>query len=327
MFFDKYAVGVNVYNLEGRLLTTKITRGRQNNEMQSTTWIAGYDSTRHAIVLMDKNSRFHIYDSNWKKVYSSSSPWYLYDSSFDQLRWKMLYNHPDAETIQMYEYNFDCRRLLISNNKIFLPIRTEHINFNGYSKAGARKEYWHKSHTILSIDSTGNMMLIGSYPDVYLGRKNIPVFANYDLANYAGTIVVSYSADHTIYEIDSLGMQRASFGVKDPYISCRYPSTSSFDEYEDSYDKHHEKFGYYSRIATSRDILLRTLKRDNGQWVVQVYKDRKHIGNITTENEIEILGETDGFWYAVIEPNYRKELMQIIRFSIYTDQGQDLFLQ
>ena len=319
-FVDNNAVGVSIYDLDGTLNTIKIAQGRGPKEMISPSCGSTFDSSAN-LVLLDRESSVHIYDSRIenKLFYSQQSFFVLLDEDFGNSDWEDLYNTPNPEVAQMYEYNLMVNRLGFSYDRLFLPISTEHISYNLFDVSANARDCWATSYILMSFvpnNISGTKRLIGHYPKIYT-TKNIPIFGLYDFAVSDNKIYVSFNADPKIYVLDVLGTPLYSFGEAEEDIKLDYPQTKSFDEYDEEWSVQRKKYGYYDKIYKRGDILLRTCKTDSGVYKLQVYKGEQMIGDIVLERELKKIGQgNDNYYYAYVRNDFDNDRFVLVKFLL-----------
>lgn len=317
-FVDKYSVGVKFFDLDGHWMGKEVREGRGPDEMSQPAWVSAYDSEHREIVFHDNNSVLLRYDSSFRQTFNTHSAWPLFlDSTFTNSSWEKLYSEPDAEVLQMYEYNPMVKRMFCRNDTLLIPVVTEHVKFNGYEAGRSAKDFWRTSYVLLQVmlGPNAKYRLIGHYPSVYQ-RKNIPVFSFYDFAVRDSLIYVSFAADPLIYVYDMDGNPVYSMGFAVPDIKCDYPETFSVDEYERYYRAQKMDYGYYDRLVACGDYLFRSCRTDKGLWKLQVYQENDLVGVIDLDSEIDIFGFHDGWYYACIGLDLENERFKMIRFRL-----------
>lgn len=318
-FFDKNVVGIKEYSTSGKYLGEHIRHGRGPGEMLAPAWSSaiGKDNT---IVIQDSNCQIWTVDSTFEKVSGNDQPWFvavMADSS--RLMLSALARNPDPKNPAMYDYNFNCGRMLSADGKLILPIVTEHEQYNGYNVVSNSRKFWKNSYTFISFDPEdirGTWHLFGHYPAAY-GKRNIPVFSNYDFTLDDDTLMVSFSADPAIYaySIDS-GELLYKFGHAEENIAGKYPSTKSYSQYESEKERQLARYGYYHSVFRNGDRTYRTCRSDDGHWHLQVYDGCDWLGSIALDGKIEIVGEHGGILYALAKENLERESFDFLLFRI-----------
>ena len=322
-FFDECMVGVKVYSLSGDFIDEYIHEGRGPGEMISPSWISDYDSESETFVIQDINARLYRFTANFSCIWESRAAWFLTKSSriSDNHAMRKLYDYPDSEAHEIYEYNLDCHRIVATQNSVIMPIVSDHIKFNKYYITSHSRKYFRTAHTFMrygtdSLDKAP--VLFGNYPPIYK-KGTLSMFSDYDFFQDKDTLFVSFAASPKIYKMLLDGTILSSFGYSEKDITSRYPGIRTFQAYEEKYQVQREKFGYYSRLSCYNGYVFRTCKLDgNSLWKLQVYE--RENGNLVYDliipNNIEILGYADGFYYAVAGEDLEKERFIIIRFKL-----------
>jgi hypothetical protein len=219
----------------------------------------------------------------------------------------------------MYEPYLLIGRIKVSDDTLILPVITEHIDYNGYEIGSHAKKYWRETHNMISVDlrdrTTGE--LFGSYPPVYR-QKNIPVFSEFDFDVVDGKLYTTFAADSLIYVRDVRdGRLLYGFGCAAQGVSHSYPATGTFEEYEEVYDKQREAYGYYTQLAYAGGYLFRGYKKEGVEgFGLQMYRGEELIGDINTDEEIRIIGEEGGVFYATLPTDLDGERFRIVRFTL-----------
>lgn len=322
-FFDECVVGVKVYSLSGDLVGEYIQEGRGPNEMFSPSWISAYDQESETFVIQDNNARLHRFDTTFTCLWETGAAWFLTKSNrvADNSAMRKLYDYPDPEAHEIYEYNLDCHRMLAKQNRIIMPIVSDHFKFNKYNINSHSRKYYREAHTFMQyvMDSLAIApSLFGTYPPVYK-KGTLSMFSEYDYFQDADSLFVSFAASPYIYKMLLDGTIVASFGSREEGISGRYPAIRTFRKYEEQYRHQRDECGYYSRLTYYNGYVFRTCKLDgkNG-WKLQVYErgSGDQVYDILMPNDVEVLGYTDDFYYAFVREDLEKEKFIIIRFKI-----------
>lgn len=323
MFVDKFAVGVKEYSLDGTFLNEHIRQGRGPDEMICPPHVSAIDECSGDLTMQDQNGVIVRFDRNYEKAEDNDyTAWFNeLDTTFLSLDWKLLYDHPDPEIPQMYEYNFECRRMRAKGGMTFLPVITEHAHYNGYSRADKARKFWREAYTFISFDPddiAGTKHLFGHYPPVYRSR-NLPVFATYDFYLQDSTVVVGFAADLNLYVMDFDGNILKSFGFEEDGVGNEWPQTKNFEQYESSRLRLLKEYGRYGRISHCGRYIFRNCKLpgDRG-WRLQIYEDDGYdlIGIIDTDDELDVLGSYDGTIYASCGVDLDAEQFKIVKFRI-----------
>lgn len=323
-FIDRYVVGVKAYSLEGEYLGEHIKQGRGPDEVLCASWVSAIDEPGGNFVFHDTNCAVQVFTPDtFRKLVDSEAAWFMkLGEGFGEGSWQDLLHNPDPEIPQMYEYRFDCGRMLSADGQVILPVTTEHVSYNGYNVSSGAKDYWRHSYIFITFDPddiAGTKHLFGHYPPVY-HRKNIPAFSEYDFCFLdSGRLLVGFAADPLIYIMDTDGNIVGSLGFRDAYIKGDYPQTRTFDAYERNCRKIRTGNGYYGRMSHCGGLVFRTCRRDDGTWMLQVYDDRTFdmVGDISLgDRDIEIVGEYGGHYWAYCDVDLAAEEFVMLRFSL-----------
>lgn len=319
-FVDEYAVGVKEYDLDGEFVGEHIRQGKGPDEVIAASFSSSFDKTTGDLIMQDSNCFIHRFSKDYRKLFSLNQAWFTaLSQDFGNKGWSDLYNNPDPETPQMYEYNYVCDRIQAIDSEVIMPVITEHVRYNGYDKRFS-KGFWADSYIFIRFrpeEIGADRALFGHYPPVYR-RKNIPVFAGYDFYAKETGLAVTFNADPRIFLIDYDGGVTGCFGFPEDGISGKYPETTSFEDYESKYKKMRKEYGYYDRLVRAGGHIFRTCRLDNSAGtVLQVYdSDYDLIGRVPVADGFEVIGEYDGVYYAYSGLDLDSEQFILLRFRL-----------
>ncbi|MBR3302591.1 MAG: hypothetical protein IKI67_00165 [Bacteroidales bacterium] len=320
-FADLHSVGVSRYDLDGNYETTLIEQGRGPNEMIAPIWAATFDREGN-FTAIDLNAALHIYDSSLtQKIYYEPNAWFAnLDENFGGKEWEKLSKNPDPEIPQMYEYNWWVDNIEYSDDLLYIPIITEHKDYNYYNATTRAKECWSNAYTFISLNPknmSNTKKLLGHYPSVYQ-RSNIPIFGYYSFAFNSNRLLVSFNADPNIYVLDYNGRPLYCFGFEDSGISRDYPPTKNFTEFRENASEYRKKYGFYNQIFAHREYLLRTCCLDGeGKYKLQIYKNEEMIGDVFLDFPMRIIGcAKGGGYYAFVRKDIENEQFVLVRFKL-----------
>ncbi|MGM9738756.1 MAG: DUF1573 domain-containing protein [Candidatus Cryptobacteroides sp.] len=322
LFIDRYSVGVKEFTFDGQFTGEHIRQGRGPDELISPAFSTALDETDGSLVFQDSNCWVARFDRDYRRVLYCSQPWFaMLDSGFSERDWSELYLRPDPETPEMYEYNYICERNKAAGHRLYIPVTTEHTQFNGFEKASNSRRYWCESYIFISFnpdDIAGTRHLFGHYPPAYR-KRNIPVFGDYDFCLKEDGLIVSFAADPNLYIIDYEGNPISSFGSAESGIKGDYPSTKSFREYEDAYKKQRSEYGHYGRIARCGGYVFRTCRLDGSAGsILQIYEESSFdlVGRIPVKEGFEVIGECGGTFLARQRVDLDKEEFVLVKFRL-----------
>lgn len=319
VFLDKYAVGIKHFSLDGKFLKENVKKGRGPGEVTAPAWISFWDSSQGQLIVHDKNCAIQLFARDDSLIFDLQGPWFSrMDEKYDPELWKERALTPDLSHPQIYDYNYECRRIVFSSGYLYIPVIAEHPKLNGYDKHAGSRKYWKEAGLFISFvpDSIlETSKLIGRYPPIYV-KQNIPVFSTYDFFIKDNLIHVSFAADPNIYVLDLEGYPVHCYGEREKGISSNYPETKTFEEYERVYKSQREKHGYYGRLIDVGDYSFRTCYLDSGEWLLQVYKDYDLVRVLECGSEINVLGEQDGWYYADAGGDFKNERFVIVKFKL-----------
>ncbi len=239
--------------------------------------------------------------------------------SFGGKGWSDLYNNPDPEVPEMYEYNFECGRMQSLDSEVIMPVITEHVSYNGYDRR-YNKGFWKDSYIFIRFrpeEIASSKVLFGHYPPVY-SKRNIPAFSKYDFCADENGVIVTFAADPRIFMMDYDGNVTGSFGFPEDGISGDYPATSSFEEYESKRKRMMEEKGFYDRLVRCGDFIFRTCRLDKSAGtVLQIYDNNYDlVGRVQVSDGFEVIGEYDGTYYAYSSLDLDSEQFILLSFRM-----------
>ncbi len=322
-FVDEYAVGVKEYDHKGHFIGEHIRQGKGPDEVLAASFISTFDKSTGDFIMQDSNCFMHRFSKDYKKQFSLNRAWFTALSpnygDLGNKAWYDLYNHPDPEVPEMYEYNFECNRMQAIDSVVIIPTITEHINYNGYGNRNS-KRFWTDSYIFIrfrpeAVESS--KVIFGHYPPVY-HKRNIPVFSNYDFYAEKDGLAVTFAADPRIFLMDYDGNVTGSFGFSEKGISGQFPETTSFEEYDSKYKKMRKEHGYYDRLVKCGDFIFRTCRLDKAAGtILQIYYgDYNLVGRVPVSDGFEMIGEYDSTYYAYDSLDLDSEQFIFLSFSI-----------
>lgn len=319
-FVDRHVVGVNVYDKNGMFMDSFIDMGRGPNEMISQSAYSTFDLSNGNFVMYDSNYSFNVFKQDHTKEFVSETWVYMAPKLYDGKEYQKLVEFPTPSSLAVYDYNFMCDRVCVSDNVAFLPVIIEHPKYNGYDKGCNAKDCWKNSSTFLAFDIhdiLGSFKLFGSFPPVY-SKHNIPIFATYDFQLVDGKFYVSYAADPKIYVMDCDGTLLHSFGSPGNKVSCKFPDTNTFEEYEECFEIQRQQYGHYDRLFSCADFLFREYYDDDCGWNLQVYENEILVGDFPLDCHLDIFGCCDGSFFAFKKIDYEGEAFVLTKFRLKT---------
>jgi len=315
-FSDKNMVSIKRYDMDGQLLERIIRSGRGPGEWHSPLISFCFDSI----------GRMYCVDGMWNilsfspDMHLSEETFRMFESGYASQNWSDLFNHPDPENVNMYEYNVDKRGLVMMGEKLVFPIVTDHMNFNGYNTHNHSKQFWRDSYNMMYImmnDESRTSVMFSHFPKYYQ-TGNYPLFADYSFdVRQNNQLLISYMADPKIYVFDSDCQLSYSFGAPSRSVSTRgYRQSQSYDEYGNLFSTRLTGISAYGKIKCIDDYTFRTYKgMDDIGYGLQIYHGDVLVGDIKTYIEWSVIGKIGDTYYASISSDYKNEEHLLIRFK------------
>lgn len=313
-FVDYSVVGVREYDENGQFLSHHINQGRGPGESPSPFNSACFDENGN-FYFTDSNWRFCKFDASFSKKLAEYR--FLSEGGYDMKDWNKLLLHPDPEVNEMYEFNLDSRSMALAGDKLLVPVYTEHVTFNAYTRFN-HKRFWRESYNFMLIDIEKGRITekFGHFPAIYQ-RKRIPSFCSYSTDVSGDKIYTSYAADSLIYVRDISGKPLYSFGTNVPGINDDYPTNKSYNDFAETKDKYRDESGYYTSIKSEGDYLFRSYKLPGeNSYGIQIYNGNSYIGYINSTEPIRVIGQIDGTYYVSAGIDIERDVFMIFRFRI-----------
>ena len=314
-FADKILSNLQIYDKNGKYITSKLSQGRGPNELLGLNQVTCNPGNQE-LAIMDEQWFVYLLDSNLN-----------IDSKF-MLRFqpvagiKKSVDHPDPNDPGIYEVEYGKNKLrMYDKNYLFFPIVTEHVNFNAYG--GINTPYYYaESFNLakLSLESGEIEKMLCNFPPVYRKYKYATNF-KYLLFDINGDdLIFSFEIDSLVYRMNLIDSTIFSFGNAGKDMDTRYPEYKNLEDSDNHTQECRENYGYYrdlSWIPETR-ILFRTYRKGKHPQKdgLQVYKDNNLIADIDVPRSFEIIGYSAPWYYATEIPDYDNEKFIIYRFKI-----------
>lgn len=316
-YTDFTLVGVREFDKDGNYIGKHIKSGRGPDEMSAKAVASCFDYKNDNLAIIDEAWQFSIFNPEFKKIAGPFAM--LSDINYTGANWQHLLSRPDPEDMHMYEFNLDSRAIVCVDNIITIPIVTEHITFNAYSKIANSKRFWKESYIFMSVDPVEKKTrrIFGHYPAVYQ-KKQIPAFYKYSFDTDGKYLYTTFAADPLIYVRDLDGEPKFTFGTGVEGIDDNYVETKSFEEYNEKLDGILREYGYYQGIKCINGLIFRSYKlpRDNG-YGIQIYQNYNMVGDLHFDEPVSVFGRIEDAYYAIGPTDIDNDLFTIYR--IYLD--------
>lgn len=319
IFLDEYAVGIKHFSLDGSFTKESVRKGRGPGEVLAESWSSSWDKGKQLLYVNDANLYIQVFDREDSLLSYSHDSWIiLMDDYYDPRQWKARESNPDLAVPQIYDYNFECERIVASRGRLFVPVLSEHPKLNGYEKSRGAKRYWREARVLLSFDPdsvASTKLLFGRYPKAYQ-TKNIPIFATYDFFIEEDHIHLAFAADPSIYVLDLEGNPVYSYGEAEEGIELMFPQTTSFEDYDSAFKSQRMEHGHYCRICNYGGYTFRTCYLDSGEWRLQVYRGVDLVEVFDCGSDIKIIGYSGNWFYAYAGVDFKNERFMLIKFQL-----------
>jgi hypothetical protein len=308
----------NVYELDSNGFVVKEFLGKGDGPQEIRQDYVWHTFTNEGeSIFLGRQSDIHVFDNEFNRKED-----FMYVKNQTQAQ----YRNPRSYDEGMYSLDIIYGNAFLSSSTltilqdsiVVVPVRIlERVNpdFNMTTK-----EYYSSSNTlgVININSGKFERTFGNWPLEYKDRI-LPSYDNKFTTNKNDTILVSYNASHRIQAYSSYPELTLlyEFGVKQDKLMSNYIDFKSQNDRKD-------ESGFYSHIYYNAEdnIIFRSYINDKSSLVggVQMYKDKKLIGDQQTLGRFNVLGKLEGYYYAEGTFNEEKEQLQIFKFKISTHE-------
>lgn len=314
-FADEYSVGVSTFDLNGNAVGKHIEKGRGPQEALSN-FVAFTFSPERDLVGIDATWNFYRFDTQYQR---KEQPYLMHSEvKYDEDDWNELLRKPDPEVNYMYEFNTQTKKIRATDEKVMVPILTEHIHFNGYNLNDHARDFWRESYIFqfFDIKHGKDLQKFGHYPPIYY-QKNMPMFADYNFDLFGDKIYTTFMADSLIYVRDPEGKLIYSFGCSADIDTKNLPETKTFNEHEQLRSERLAHYGYYTDLLVASDYVLRGYKKEGkNSYGIQIYKDNQLVGDIPMGTSFQFIGKNRDQYYLLLPTDLDNELFEIHKFSL-----------
>ena len=306
----------------GKLARTKLGQGKLDSEVNIGRITRFAKLSNGNRILFGHSNDIHIFDENWKKIFVGKINW---NGSVDYGQARNI-SHPKPTEKTIYSFSFD-NTLAISNNNnsIFIPIYSEHRDFNGF----IGYEYYREGRILAELDfsklSDVNVSnIFGRRTPELLKYKYLPHHSgfSFDIDKNNNDFYVANEIDSTIYVYDKNFKVKYAFGFSGSNMDTKYNELKNFDvgKYRELFFQDRPKKGYYYdiKVFDKGKIVFRSYKKSflskfDG---LQVYKNKALIYDIDVPKNFAVKYTKDGYYFSNVFIDEENEKLKILKFKL-----------
>ena len=308
-FADQVANSVLFYDLHGKYLKSKLSKGRGPNE------ILGLDQITDRAI----NQGYIIMGQQWDI--------YQLDSTLTPTKtFRILFgtpgkiNEPDPNNTGIYEVEYAKNKLQVHGETLFFPIVTEHVHFNAYEGVNAN-HYYTESFTLAAFSLAHGQIekKLCNYSPIYQQYKYASNFKYLLFEVTQNDLLFTFEIDSLIYRMNLRDSSISSFGNAGIGMHTDYPTYQTFEDSEANHSICRKNYGYYRDLKwiPETNTLLRTYQRGgtstNG---LQVYRNNCLVADWEIPQNFKLIGYYPPYYYAFGTPDYDNERFIIYKFQI-----------
>ena len=315
LFFSDHSLcSIREYDPDGSFIGKHIGKGRGPGESPSPfNVVCFYPDGR--VCVQDQSWHYTVFDSSMTKTLYSYT--FLSDKGYRQSDWMQLLKKPDPEIDNMYEFNLDSPDMEAFGDQILVPVYTEHVTMNAYSRINSSK-FWKQSYNFMLIDPEAGRITakFGHFPLAY-HRQRIPAFYTYSFDVDDDLVYVGYAADTLIYAMDAKGTIVGAFGSAFEGFDGRFPENKSFDDYSLKLKDFRADCAYFEHLYADSPWIFRSYKMpgDSG-YGLQLYKDYDLAADIPFNESVRVIGCIGDCYYLEAPPDIDDDRFVIYRMKI-----------
>jgi len=316
-FVDYRFCWVYLFDLNGKLIEKKLGRGRGPNElnMQAIDGFCFLDNGNR--VFLGSSNDIHIHDKNWKRVKDASINW---KGRFKMGSGKVIKN-PSPDEPGIYSLDYENLKLQSIDNTLYMPIYSEHPNFNGFTGF----DYYKKGNILaeLNLKTLEVERLFGRRTPELLKYKYLMHHStfNFDI-DKKNNFYIAHEIDPLIYVYNKEFKVQYAFGVagKDMDTDYQELGTKDLKKFRQLYFKDRPQRGYYTGIKAFMDqgLVFRSYKKNGSAKNdgLQIYKDKILIKDIEVPKNFKVKKYIPPYFYSTGLIDEEKEEVKIIRFKL-----------
>lgn len=319
LFIDYRFCKVFIFDNNGKFLVKKIGQGFLTNEI-NTSKINRFCFENDKYLIIGDYNDFHFFNSKWEKIQSNRINWNSY-IKYGESRNVINPKH-DEPTI--YSFDFTNHFIKSLKNKIYIPIYSEHKNFNGLTK----NEYYHNSRIIAEIDISDSTnvnvkRILGRRTPKLLKYQFLPQYSGFSFdIDSKGNFYINYEIDPYIYVYDNDFNLKYKLGHSGIDMDTTYLTINNYNlkKFRQLLNEDKPNRGYYTNIKVFEDqnLIFRSYKKSKNSEFdgLQVYKNKILISDQNIPKNLEISFYYNGYYYSNIQIDEENEKMFVYKIKI-----------
>lgn len=316
VFIDYILCQVFTFDLNGIFHSRYLGHGKGPGEI-TAGYIESYcklNNGNHLFISQPWD--IHIFDQNWQRLHA-----FRIDYQVD-INDIYATQNPSPEEPRLYAFEYE--KFIIrsnSNNEVFLPLYSEHPNFNALSS----HDYYKKGRILaqLGIEHEKITRLFGRRSPEYLNFKFAAhhSFFSYDIdAN--DNFHICHEIDSLIYVYCPEGILLYTYGFAGSDMNTDYQELSNFDmnELRRLYFEDRPNRGYYNEIKfiNETDIMFRSYRKGGSTPYdgLQIYHKNVLIGDLEVPEGFTVTGYIPPYYYSNAFIDDINKDMSVFRFKL-----------
>jgi hypothetical protein len=318
VFIDSRFCWAFIFNLSGELVEKKLGQGRGPNEL-NTSFIDGYCFLENGKkIFIGSSNDIHIYDKNWNRIRQSNINWNgttEYGTAHKNIK------NPSPDEPSVYTLEYANLKLNSYDNSVFMPLYSEHPNFNGL----IGYKYYKEGNILAELDLNDSKIkrLFGRRTPELLNYKYLMHHSmfRFDIdKNY--NFYLSHEIDPLIYVYDKDYSIQYAFGCEGTEMDTSYTELEKFDrkKYPQLFFEDRPKKGYYTsiKIFEKQNLVFRSYTKGTNKNYdgLQIYRNRVLIADVEVPKGLEIKEFIYPYFYSNALIDEEKENIKILKFKI-----------
>ncbi|MBL7473295.1 hypothetical protein [Robertkochia sediminum] len=286
------------FDLEGNYLETKLGQGRGPNEIDIAGIDGFYFSENGNKYFFGSTNDIHIYDKNWEKIQKTSMNW----GGSVQIGKGYTVKEVNPKDPSLYSLDYEHLKIKGDEGNLYLPIYSEHPEFNGL----VSKNYYKEGRILaqLNLEDYSIERIFGRRTDLLMDYKYLMHHSafSFDL-NEHGKLIVANEIDPTIYIYDKDFNLLESFGVSGKEMDVNYQELKGLDikRFQYLYFEDRPKRGFYTGVKSdiTKNIIFRTYNKNNGSYDgLQIYENGQLLDDIQVPKGLKIEYTSFPYYYS-----------------------------
>ncbi|HUN01214.1 MAG TPA: hypothetical protein PLS00_00045 [Niabella sp.] len=311
-FIDEKFCYVNKFDENGRFQNRYIGFGSERNELPLKKISFSTILPNGKLLIIGPTWDCYVFDKDFNYIDDYAINWHSNVSTEEMLK------RPDYANSQLYTLAYGVNLLKANNNFAFLPLISQHPDFNP-----TNKNYSTHARVLgkMRIKNGYVEKIYGRLPPSYLANFNKQVFPYilFDLGNNEEMFSI-FPADSSIYRMSNDFKIISIFGFQGKGMDTSYLNVDSVSSFTVNMKKQYDERGYYTSIKyiKEREILFRSYNRGLTQASggLQAYHDEALIADIDVPKGFEVVGYIAPYFYSNAFIDEEKGEIKVFKFKI-----------